>query len=117
MTDSPPRTVGSGLSYPLACPLALCAVLVMASCHRVPARLAETEPEPSGRGSVFVETQTTHDGGVLSPLTSEAAALYSCWFEHPYDYMFGYEGQPLVFDDRQVGMFMAGTHGILYYGN
>jgi hypothetical protein len=97
--------------------LPLCAVLAALSCHRVPATLPEPEiGEPSGRGSVFVEAPPTDETRTIVPLTSEAAALYSCWFEHPYDYMFGYGGQPLELGHRQFGMMMAGTRGILYYG-
>jgi hypothetical protein len=99
-------------------PLALLSlvVLVPLSCHRVPATLPDTEPEPTSRGSVFVESQPSKDNTpiVFSPLTSEAAALYSCWFEDPYEYMFA--GDPLEVGRRQVGMLMAGIHGILYYG-
>jgi hypothetical protein len=99
-------------------PFALCVVLAALSCHRVPATLPEAETgEPAGRDSVFVESQPSHERGLISsPLTSEAAALYSCWFERPYEYMFGYEGEPLVIERRQFGMLMAGTRGILYYG-
>jgi hypothetical protein len=98
-------------------PFALCAVLATISCHRVSATLPDTElGEPTARGSVFASSPPSRDSGVISPLTSEATALYSCWFEHPYDYMFGYVGESLVIDERQFGMLMAGTRGILYYG-
>lgn len=100
-------------------PLWLCSCFVLAavSCHRVPATLPEVElGEPSGRGSVFVEPPPTSEGGVVSPVTSEAQALYSCWFESPYEYMFGYDGAPLEIGNRQYGMMMAGIGGILYYG-
>jgi hypothetical protein len=104
---------------PLSLPL--CAVLAALSCHRVSATLPDPKlgelSEPSGHGSVFVEPPpTTRESGVVVPLTSEAAALYSCWFDHPYDYMFGYSDAPLEIRDRQFGMMMAGTRGILYYG-
>jgi hypothetical protein len=97
-------------------PLAVCAVLATLSCHRVPATLPEPEAEPAGRGSVFVESRPTREGGTVSPLTSEAAALYSCWFERPYEYMFSGGDAPLELGHRQYGMMMAGTRGILYYG-
>jgi hypothetical protein len=90
-----------------------CAVLAALSCHRVPATLPDTEPEPTGR-SVFVESQPIQDARIVSPLTSEAAALYSCWFEPPYEHMFA--GDPLLIEHRSFGMLMAGIHGILYYG-
>jgi hypothetical protein len=92
--------------------------LAVLSCRQVPATLPESEPEPSSRGSVFVESQPNRqgDGGPIEPLTSEAIALYSCWFEDPYEYMFSYVGEPLTIGNRDFGMLMAGTGGILYYG-
>lgn len=103
------------VSLPL--PLSLCAVLAALSCHRVPATLPEPETsEPAGQGSVFVESAPTRQSSTVSPLTSEATALYGCWFERPYEYMFGYGGAPLEIGHRQYGMMMAGTRGILYYG-
>jgi hypothetical protein len=96
--------------------LALCVVLAALSCHRVPATLPELEAEPVGRRSTFVEPRSTHELETVSPLTSEAAALYSCWFENPFEYMFGGGETPLELGDRQYGMMMAGTRGILYYG-
>jgi hypothetical protein len=101
----------------LSVSLALCAVLAALSCHRVPATLPEPEVgEPNGRGSVFVEPPPTSESSTISPLTSEAAALYACWFERPYEYMFGYGGASLEIGHGQYGMMMAGTRGILYYG-
>lgn len=105
------------MMQPLSLTLSLCAVLAVLSCHRVPATLPEPElGEPTGRGSVFVEAPPRSESGEVSPLTSEAAALYACWFESPYEYMFGYAGGPLEIGERQYGMLMAGTSGILYYG-
>jgi hypothetical protein len=98
-------------------PLSLCAVLAALSCHRVPATLPELElGEPAGRSSVFVETQPTRESGTVSPLTSEAQTLYRCWFDHPYEYMFGHTAAPLEIGHREYGMMMAGIRGILYYG-
>src|SRR5690242_16182399 len=92
-------------------------LLSLLSCHRVPATLAQTESaEPAGRDKVFVESSPRREGGLLDPLSNEAIALYTCWFESPYEYMFGYVGEPLVIDDRSFGMLMAGSHGILFYG-
>lgn len=102
---------------PVSLLLSLCAVLAALSCHRVPATLPEPElGEPAGRGSVFVEPPPASEGSTVSPLTSEAAALYSCWFERPYEYMFGHAERPLEIDHRTYGMMMAGVRGILYYG-
>jgi hypothetical protein len=98
-------------------PLSLCAVLAALSCHRVPATLPEPElGEPSGRSSVFVETQPTRERDTVAPITSEAETLYRCWFERPYEYMFGHVGAPLEIAHREYGMMMAGIRGILYYG-
>jgi hypothetical protein len=101
---------------PASLSLSLCAVLAVLSCHRVPATLPEPEVvEPSGRGSVFVESSPTRSSGMVAPLTSEAVELYRCWFESPYEYMFD-GGPPIEIGHRQYGAMMAGTRGILYYG-
>ncbi len=107
----------ASLRLPLPSCLVALAVLACINCQRVPATLPTPEAgEPAGRGSVFVEAPPSRESGLLEPLTSEATVLYSCWFESPYEYMFGYVGEPLAFDGRSFGMLMAGTRGVLYYG-
>jgi hypothetical protein len=102
---------------PLRRPLVWLSPLLALACHRVPATLAETDAEPVARGSVFVESPPQRERGVTQALSQEAIALYTCWFARPYEYMFGYDGSALEINGRAYGMLMAGTRGILYYGN
>lgn len=52
------------------------------------------------------------DGNARSAITKDPRItdLYRCWFASPYQYMFKPE-------DDELGMFMAGSRGILFYGS
>jgi hypothetical protein len=91
------------------------------ACRTVPAALPEpdrgAEPVRVDNG-VFVESQPAPQSSQpFTSLSAEATQIYQCWFEHPYEYMFTYDGEPLHVNNRDFGTFMAGISGILYYGN
>ena len=92
--------------------------LVLAACRPVPATIDVDGGAPPSKPSVFVEREANPpavaEGG---PIAADYVNLYTCWFEHPYDYMFEDRGQALEIDGRRYGMLMAGIHGILYYGH
>jgi hypothetical protein len=86
----------------------------------VPAELPDMEPEPARSEKVFVEQQPERreaPPGTFMPVSTEVASLYSCWFRNPYSYMFHGGTDALEVNGGYYGMFMAGVHGILYYGN
>ena len=94
--------------------------LVSASCRRVPAELADIDSEPARPHKPFVEAQPgprEAPPGTYSPISTEIADLYRCWFRDPYSYMFRADSEPLEVNGAFYGTLMAGIDGILYYGN
>lgn len=90
------------------------------ACRRVPASLPEPEPEPArSKQPVFVEAQPGRSEarpGSMAPVSADIAAMYRCWFRHPYEYMFD-SGPALEVGGVHYGMLRAGISGILHYGD
>ena len=52
-----------------------------------------------------------------TPLEIDLTQLYTHWLDDPYPYMFEGDGkQGLKLNQGRLGMFRAGTRGLLYYG-
>ena len=105
-------------------PLALL-VTLCASCQRPPAEPAPPT-SPADAPLVIVESEpnptpepTPSRVGPRLP-DAQLVALYACWFEHPYEYMFEpatASGRPLPINGLAAGQFMAGVSGIMDYGS
>jgi hypothetical protein len=70
---------------------------------------AEVTPEPPS-----AEPDATTGGGDMDVDTFEK--LGGCWFESPYDYMFG-GGSSIQIGGSSYATFTGGISGILYYGD
>ncbi len=105
----------------LAAPLSLAALGLALGCRPIPAELQLTEAQPQPPAKVFVERQPERrePSGSFAFVSADIAALYSCWFRGPYEYMFdNYSGGAgLEVHGRRYGMLMGGIRGILYYGD
>lgn len=97
--------------------------ITVVSCGPRPAPRAAGEPEPSAPHATANEVATVPPSPAPAPSVGDQDVdpatiekLGGCWFESPYDYMFG-GGPSVQVGAGTYGQFTGGISGILYYGD